>query len=111
VYRSTTSGFVPSIANRVATGVAGTSYSDAVGIAGGTTYYYVVRAVDAANAAEESNVVQKSGVPSGPLTTTSFTDTFEGAQSGGGFDLAGWTKSAVSGATSWAWSATRLPHG
>ena len=111
VYRGTTSGFVPSVANRIASGVAGASYSDAVGIAGGTTYYYVVRAVDTGNGSEESNVIHKSGVPSGALTTTSFTDTFEGAQSGGGFDFAGWTKSAVSGSTSWAWSTARFHDG
>jgi hypothetical protein len=46
LYRSTTSGFAPSSSNLIASGVAGTSYSDS-GLAASTTYYYVVEAVDA----------------------------------------------------------------
>jgi len=111
VYRSTTSGFPPAPANRIASGIAGTSYTDAVGIATGTTYYYVVRAADTGNAVEETNTTQKSGAPTGPLTTSSWTDTFEGAQSGGGFDQADWTKTAISGATNWAWSTARFHDG
>ena len=47
VYRGTTSGFVPGPANRVARCVAGTSFSDAVGLVSGATRWYVVRAEDA----------------------------------------------------------------
>lgn len=46
VYRSTTPGFVPSPATRVAAGVTGTSYRDS-GLLSGKTYFYVVRAEDA----------------------------------------------------------------
>jgi hypothetical protein len=46
IYRSTTSGFTPSTTNLVASGVTTASYSDN-GLAGSTTYYYVVEAVDA----------------------------------------------------------------
>ncbi len=42
IYRSTTSGFVPSNSNRVGTGVSGTSFNDVS--APGGTLYYVVRA-------------------------------------------------------------------
>ena len=111
VYRSTIPGFVPALANRIATGVVGTSYNDAVAIVGGTTYYYVVRAVDVSNSIEETNTVQRSGTPVGPITTSNFVDTFEGGQSGGGFDLAGWTKTSISGATNWAWSTARFHDG
>ena len=111
VYRSTTSGFTPAPANRIASGVSATSYTDAVGVAGGTTYYYVVRAVDAGNGVEEANITQKSGVPTGALTTAGWTDTFEGALSGGGFDQAGWTRSPISGSTNWAWSTARVHDG
>jgi hypothetical protein len=53
VYRSTTSGFTPSPANRVG-GTAGTTFTDS-GLAAGT-YYYVVRAEDsAANLGPGSN--------------------------------------------------------
>src|SRR6185295_8253561 len=46
VYRSTTPGFTPAPANRIATGVTGTSYTDTSGsLTSGTTYYYIVRAV------------------------------------------------------------------
>lgn len=107
VYRSTTNGFTPAPANRIATGVVGTSYGDTVGLVNGTTYYYVVRAVESSNAVEETNVVQRSGVPTGPVSSGNLADTFEGAQSGGGFDLAGWTHSALSGAVDWIWSTNR----
>ncbi|MBZ5640110.1 MAG: hypothetical protein LAO51_15285 [Acidobacteriia bacterium] len=111
VYRSTTSGFTPAPANQIATGVMATSYADAVGIVYNTAYYYVVRAVDLSNAVEDANTVQKSGVPTGPVTTSSWTDTFEGSLSGGGFDLAGWTHSAVSGSTNWTWSTAQKHDG
>jgi beta-galactosidase len=50
VFRSTTSGFTPGTANRIATGLGATSHVD-TGLAASTTYYYVVRAVDAAGTA------------------------------------------------------------
>jgi hypothetical protein len=45
VFRSTTSGFTPSASNQVASGLTSTSFSD-TGLAAGTTYFYVVEAVD-----------------------------------------------------------------
>jgi hypothetical protein len=111
VYRGTTSGFTPASANRIATGLAGMTFTDAVGISNGTTYYYVVRAVDTTNGTEDPNTMQKSGVPTGALTTTGWTDTFEGAQSGGGFDQAGWTHNAITGATNWTWSTAQKRDG
>ncbi|MEW6757085.1 MAG: hypothetical protein AB1347_02590, partial [Acidobacteriota bacterium] len=53
VYRSETSGFTPSLSNRVYAGWSGTSYTDSVGLTSGTTYYYVVRAYDSANGLED----------------------------------------------------------
>lgn len=71
VYRSTAPGFVPSIVNRIATGVAGTGYVDSANLVGGTAYYYVVRAVEATSAGtlEESNTVEHSATPTAPCTT------------------------------------------
>jgi hypothetical protein len=63
-----------------------------------------VRAVDTLNSLEETNTVERSGAPTGPFTPGALNDTFEGAQSGGGFDLPGWTHRAVSGAQDWTWS-------
>ncbi len=82
VYRSTTSGFVPAAGNRVATGVTGTSYSDAGGLTSGTTYYYVVRAVETSGVThEETNTVQRSATAWGPLQGgTSFVDDFDGSR-------------------------------
>ena len=45
VYGSTTSGFTPSSANLIASGVTSTSYSE-TGLSASTTYYYIVEAVD-----------------------------------------------------------------
>jgi fibronectin type 3 domain-containing protein len=111
LYRDTASGFTPAPENRIAAGLAETSYTDAIGIAGGTAYYYVVRAVDVSNGVEETNAVRKSGVPTGPITTTTWTDTFEGPESGGGFDLAGWTRNPIAGTTSWTWSTAQKQDG
>jgi hypothetical protein len=72
----------------------------------GQTYYYIVRAVDTLNSQEETNTVERSGAPTGPFNPATLNDTFEGAQSGGGFDLAGWSHAAVSGGQDWAWSTT-----
>jgi hypothetical protein len=111
VYRGTTPSFTPSAANRIATGVAAQAYNDADGITGGSTYFYVVRAVDASNGAEETNTAQRFAAPTGPLSTTSWTDTFEGSQSGGGFDQPGWTHQSLSGSPNWAWSTAKKHDG
>jgi hypothetical protein len=46
IFRSTTSGFTPSAANLIASGVASPSYTS-TGLAASTTYYYAVEAVEA----------------------------------------------------------------
>jgi chitodextrinase len=56
VFRSTTSGFTPSSSNLIASGLAGTSYSD-TGLAASTTYYYKVEAVDTAGSSAASSQV------------------------------------------------------
>jgi hypothetical protein len=104
VYRDVTSSFTPGPANRISTGVTGTTYTDFDTLTDRTTYYYVVRAVDVSNGAEEGNTVRKSGVPTGPIVTGNVVETFEGSQSGGGFDNAGWSHAAVTGAIDWVWS-------
>jgi hypothetical protein len=107
VYRSTTPGFTPGLGDRIANGLTGTAYTDTAALVNGTTYDYIVRVVDSANGAEEGNVVQRSAAPTGPTVTSTLTETFEGALSGGGFDNAGWTHSALSGGIDWAWSTAR----
>jgi hypothetical protein len=106
VYRSTTSGFTPSAGNLVNT-VSGTTYTDSGGLTNGLTYYYIVRAVDGSNGAADGNTVEKSGMPTGPTVMGTFTETFEGAASGGGFDHAGWTRQVLSGTNNWMWSTAR----
>ncbi len=98
VYRSSNPAFVPNAGDRVATGVSGTNFADATGINGNTTYYYIVRAVDASNGAEDGNTVIASAMPTGPLA---FNDTFEGSLSGLGFDNAGWSHSALATGIDW----------
>ncbi|MEX1309987.1 MAG: M20/M25/M40 family metallo-hydrolase [Candidatus Sulfomarinibacteraceae bacterium] len=65
VYRSTTSGFTPSAANRVATGISTTSWPDP-DIFSLRTYHYIVRAVDEANGSEDGNTVEGDGTATGP---------------------------------------------
>src|SRR6185436_7153568 len=104
VYRSTSSGFTPAPANRIATGVTGTTYADtSAALVSGTTYYFVVRAVDGSNSAEDTNTVSRNSAPTGPISTGTLTETFESA---GGFDNPGWTHNAVTGAVDWALSTT-----
>jgi lysyl endopeptidase len=99
VYRSTVSGFAPGPGSLVASGVTGTSYGDTSGtLTSGTTYYYVVRAVDGSNGAVDTNTVQRSTAPTGPVSTTTLTETFETA---GGFDNPGWSHAALAGAVDW----------
>jgi hypothetical protein len=105
VYRSTSSGFTPGPGNRIASGVTGTSYSDTSGsLMNGTTFYYVVRAVDTSNGTEEGNTVQKSATPTGPIALGNFIETFEG---GGGFDNPGWAHNPIAGAVDWTLSTTQ----
>lgn len=104
VYRSTSAGFTPTPADQIASGLTGTLYSDSSPLTYNTTYYYVVRAVDLATGIEDGNLVRLSAVPTGPIGTSTLTDTFEGALSGGGFDNAGWTHAALSGTQDWVWS-------
>jgi fibronectin type 3 domain-containing protein len=78
VYASTTSGFTPSSSNLIASGVTGTTYTNA-GLAASTTYYYLVEALDSYGASAASNQAsaetQSSGgscstVPSAPTGLT-----------------------------------------
>jgi hypothetical protein len=104
VYRSTTSGFTPAPGNLLAGGVTGTSYSDTSGsLVSGTTFYYVVRAVDSSNGLEEGNTVQGGSAPTGAAAPL-LTETFEGA---GGFDNPGWTHAKLQGTNDWSLSTAR----
>jgi hypothetical protein len=67
VYQSTTSGFTPSAANQVASGVTGTNYS-AAGLTASTTYYYVVEAVDSSGSSAASNQASAETEAAGAVT-------------------------------------------
>lgn len=88
VYRSTAAGFAPGPDSLLAGGVTATSFADSTSLAAGTTYYYVVRAVDLANGLEDPNVVERAVTVAGPGTVsqTVFFADFEAADS-----LAAWT--------------------
>jgi fibronectin type 3 domain-containing protein len=76
VYGSTTSGFTPSSSNLIASGVTGTIYTN-TGLAASTTYYYVVKALDAegtsapsTQASAETSAPPCAAVPSAPTGVT-----------------------------------------
>ena len=96
VYRSTTPGFTPGVANRIATGLSGTAFYDSGSLASGTTYYYLVRATDAGNGVEDENTAERSGVPTGTLATQSLygPQTFDSLAVG---DMAGWITGTFTG--------------
>jgi subtilisin family serine protease/outer membrane protein assembly factor BamB len=82
VFRSTTSGFVPGLANRIAAGLSGITYTDTAGLAE-TSYYYVVRATDTSNGVDDGNASQQAVTLSGctetaPAELPAFTVTAEG---------------------------------
>ena len=54
VYRATTTGFTPGSGNLVASALSGLTYAD-TGLAAGTTYYYVIEAVDSVGNSGLSN--------------------------------------------------------
>lgn len=103
IYRGTTSGFTPGPGTLITT-TSSTSYTDSGALMSGTTYYYVVRATDTSNSTTDTNTVEKSGTPTGPVSLSTLTETFEGALSGGGFDNPGWTHQAITGGVDWVWS-------
>jgi hypothetical protein len=69
----------------MASGLTGTTWTDA-SVQTGTTYYFVVRAVETLNGMEDTNTTERSGEPGAPATVTLFSDTFES-----GTGLNGWT--------------------
>jgi O-glycosyl hydrolase len=93
VYRSTTSGFTPGSGNLVTSGLSATSYSN-TGLAAGTTYYYVVEAVNSAGSSPASNQAS-AATPAAPAAPTSVTAT---ASSSTQINLS-WTASTTSGVT------------
>jgi beta-galactosidase len=78
VYSSTTSGFTPSSSNLIASGITGTTYTN-TGLAGSTTYYYSVEAVDlygSSSASTQASATTSAGSgcdsvpPTGPTGLT-----------------------------------------
>jgi len=67
VFRSTTSGFAPSGANRIASVVTGTSFVDK-GLAASTTYFYLVEAANSTNASGPSNQASATTPAASPVT-------------------------------------------
>jgi carboxypeptidase T len=74
LHRSTASPFTPGPQNLIAAGLSSTSYVDHDALVDGTTYYYIVRAVDAATEADDGNLVTRNATPSGPVASGTWTD-------------------------------------
>lgn len=79
IHRSATAGFVPSLLNRVASGVTGTSFVDDAALVDGASYEYVVRAIEAsAQEVEDGNLVRRTATPRGPSAWNAvFVDDFD----------------------------------
>jgi choice-of-anchor B domain-containing protein len=71
VYRSPLSAFEPGPANLIASGLSGNAFSDHT-VSGGAQQYYVVRADDAANGVEDTNVLRLGAAPTGPKVDGTF---------------------------------------
>ncbi|MCU0302766.1 MAG: M28 family peptidase [Thermoanaerobaculales bacterium] len=73
VYRSTSPGFEPSPATLITGGLATPGFTD-LDVVYDEVYRYVVRAVDQANGAEDSNTREVAGSPTGPAVIGTWTD-------------------------------------
>ena len=71
VYRSATADFAPGNDTRIAQDLADLAYADDH-VAGGAAQFYVVRASDAANGAEDTNLIRLSVIPHGPSVDGTF---------------------------------------
>ncbi len=91
VYRGADPSFVPGPSNAIATGVTGLGFADSNGLPPGAKAYYVVRAVDTSNGAEDRNVVVRSATPTGPISSATWSD--DAGDTGGAAMTAGapWT--------------------
>ncbi|HEV3037346.1 MAG TPA: malectin domain-containing carbohydrate-binding protein [Candidatus Angelobacter sp.] len=67
VFRSTVSGFAPSSSNRIASGVAATSFAD-TGLTPSINYFYLVEAVNAGGTASAASNQASAQTPSAPPT-------------------------------------------
>jgi hypothetical protein len=94
VFRSTTSGFTASTANRIATGVATTTFADS-GLTASTTYYYLAQANNAGGASASSNQASATTQTPAPNPPTALAAT---AASSSAINVS-WTASTTSGVT------------
>ena len=102
VYRSTTSGFTPSLANQIATGVNTNTFLDNIGgLTSDVDYFYVVRSYDTDNSVEDSNITENSAFPTGPITPQPFDDNLESYTTIADAEAAGWSHNAATGADDW----------
>jgi hypothetical protein len=82
IYRSTSPGFIPGPANRVARCIVRNSWADAADLSYGTTFHYIVRAEDASpghggpcfDGNEETNLIELSASPDGPPVLGNWND-------------------------------------
>lgn len=108
VYRSTNPGFTPGPGSLIAAGLSGTTLHDAGALNDHVAYTYIVRAVNPSSGQEDTNLVRRTVEPGGPFASpVTLTDTFEGAASGGGFDVAQWSHVSGLGGADWTWSGDR----
>ena len=73
VYRSDNPGVAPVPANRIASGLSGTSLTDIAGLVYGATYHYLVQATDLSTSTADGNTIEASTVTTGP-DAVSFSD-------------------------------------
>jgi len=82
VYRGTSGSFTPGPANRIASCLAGTAFTDSVDLTFNTAHWYVVRAEDATSGHggpcrggnEDGNVVRLQAAADGPLAIATWSD-------------------------------------
>ncbi|WP_437674533.1 fibronectin type III domain-containing protein [Sorangium sp. So ce131] len=95
VYRSTTPGFTPGTANRIAAGVTSTSYTSA-GLSASTTYYFKVTAANTGGESPASNQASAT-TTAGSAVAAEFFDDFSYTSTSDSRFLAWWSLRSWSG--------------
>ncbi len=80
VHRSTTAGFTPDASNLIASDLSSLNYIDS-GLTYNTLQYYVVRATDGSNLAQEGNRIELAAIADGPPVDGTFQSGAEPGQS------------------------------
>jgi len=102
VFRSTSSSFVPTLANRIANGLNTLTYTDEGDeLVSDTDYYYIVQSEDLENNLIDGNQNRVTAFPTGAITPTVFDENLDSYADIAAAVVGGWSHFADAGADDW----------